>query len=249
MSGCGWRVEVVACSIPSRRGRPSSFYRRRMSRSWGRAKRCGSWSKRVTRQIERTEAAAREAAIEKTRQQLLLDRERATGRARWWRTVATMTLLLAGSATGLLLWALRERRWANVREEQAKHWAASESEARKLATEKQRLATLRFLTAQAQVRQDSAPDLAVLLGVAAETLQSGAEAQGMLLQLLQRRAPLTRIVHTDGAPLRSLARSPDGKLLAAGFDDGMLWLFDDQDGTATALGLAGTPRLCLGTCV
>lgn len=181
-------------------------------------------------QIERTEAAAREAAIEKTRQQLLLDRERATGRARWWRTVATMTLLLAGSATGLLLWALRERRWANVREEQAKHWAASESEARKLATEKQRLATLRFLTAQAQVRQDSAPDLAVLLGVAAETLQSGAEAQGMLLQLLQRRAPLTRIVHTDGAPLRSLARSPDGKLLAAGFDDGMLWLFDTKTG-------------------
>lgn len=180
--------------------------------------------------VERTEAETRAAAIEKTKQAMLLEQERATGKARWWRTVATMTLLLAGSATGLLLWALRERRWANVREEQAKHWAASEAEARKLATDRQKLATLRFLVAQAQVHRDDAPDLAVLLGVAAEQLQSGADSEGLLLQLLQRRAPLTRIVHTAGTPLRSLAQSPDGTLLAAGFQDGMVWLFDEKSG-------------------
>ncbi len=182
------------------------------------------------RHVEHIEQAEREAAIEKARQQLLLSEERAKGRARLWKTVASMTLLLAGSATALSLWALRERRWANLREEQAKHWAASEFDARKLAIEKQRLATMRFLTAQAQVRQDSAPDLAALLAIAAEKLQSGAEAQGLLLQILQRRSPLVRMIHTDGVPLRTLAQSPDGKRLAAGFDDGTIWMFDSSTG-------------------
>ena len=182
------------------------------------------------RHVEQTEQAARDAAIEKARQKMLFEQEREKGRARLWKTVATMTLLLAGSATALSFWALRERRWARVREEEAKHWAESEAEARKLATDKQRLATLRFLTAQAQVRQDSAPDLAVLLGVAAFTLQGGAEAEGLLLQLLQRRAPLVRMIHTDGVPLRSLAQSSDGNRLAAGFDDGTLWLLDAKSG-------------------
>ncbi len=186
------------------------------------------------RHVEQAEKAEREAAIEKARQQLLLSEEREKGRARLWKTVASMTLLLAGSATVLSLWALRERRWSNVREEQAKHWAASEAEARKLALEKQRLATMRYLTAQAQVRQDSAPDLAVLLGIAAEKLQSGAETQGLILQLLQRRAPLVRMIHTDGVPLRMLAQSADGKRLAAGFDDGSIWLFDPVTGQRQA---------------
>ena len=181
-------------------------------------------------QIERSEAAARDAAIEQARQALRLQKERETARARLWRITATMTLLLLGSATVLLLWALRERRWAKVRQEQATHWAESEAEARKLATEKQKLATQRFLTAQAAVYRDDAPDLAALLGVAAETLGRGAESEGLLLQLLARRVPLRRMIHLGGQPVRALSQSPDGKMLAAGFSDGQIWLIDEPSG-------------------
>lgn len=181
-------------------------------------------------QIERSEAATREAALEKAKQALLLLQERATARTRQWKTVATMTLLLLGSATVLLLWALRERRWANVRKEQATHWAESEAEARKLAMEKQKLATQRFLTAQAAVYRDDAPDLAALLGVAAETLGRSAESEGLLLQLLSRRVPLRRMIHVGGQPVRALAQSPDGKTLAAGFSDGQIALIDEPSG-------------------
>ncbi|MBL8636762.1 MAG: hypothetical protein JNM40_26290 [Myxococcales bacterium] len=190
-------------------------------------------------QLERREAATRDAAIEKAKQALLLLEERATARARQWKIVATMTLLLFGSATVLLFWALRERRWAKLRQEQATHWAESEAEARKLALDKQKLATQRFLTAQAQVYRDDAPDLAALLGVAAETLGRSAESEGLLLQLLSRRMPLRRMIHLSGQPVRALAQSPDGKTLAAGFSDGQIWLIDEPSGKPKRAGLVG----------
>ncbi|MFO0655152.1 MAG: hypothetical protein U0787_08745 [Polyangia bacterium] len=119
-----------------------------------------------------------------------------------------MTLLLAGSATRCRF-ALRERRWARVREEEAKHWAESVAE-KQAGDDNSGRRRCAFLTAQAQVRQDSAPDLAVLLGSRLSTSQGGAGSGRLpLLQLLQRRAPLVRMIHTDGVPLRSLAQSSD----------------------------------------
>lgn len=175
------------------------------------------------------------AAVEKARQQLLLAQLREKSRAKLWKTAATLTFLLAGSATGLSLWALRERKWAKVRAEQAAHFANEEAQARKLALEKERLATLRFLVAQAQVRQDSAPDLAALLAVAAQKLLPSAESQGLLAELIQRQAPVVRVFSGSGVPVHALATSAawgsvDKQRLAVGFDDGQVWLLDAQTG-------------------
>ncbi|MGH3753978.1 MAG: WD40 repeat domain-containing protein [Pseudonocardiaceae bacterium] len=100
------------------------------------------------------------------------------------------------------------------------------------AQHQQRIATARQLIAQADASRETDPRTALLLGIAAEGIRSGGEAQASLATtLITTRYAGTLADHAD--PVTSMAFAPDGRTLATGVSDGTVVLRDVTDPART----------------
>jgi WD40 repeat protein len=99
------------------------------------------------------------------------------------------------------------------------------------AVEQQRIATVRQLITQADAIRDADPRTALLLGIAAERIGPGGEAEASLVNTLTTTHYAGTLADRAG-PVSSVAFSPDGRTLAAG----------DSDGTVIVWGLANPAR-------
>jgi WD40 repeat protein len=96
------------------------------------------------------------------------------------------------------------------------------------AAQKSRVALSRQLATQALTKLDQQPlARSLLLGVEALQTDDTPEARSALLAALQRTDPrLVAILVGDGGPMRSVAFSPDGRILAAGGNTGSVLRWD-----------------------
>jgi len=157
----------------------------------------------VTRWV--VESEARDQA-----EQVRLDNERR--RARWTALVAGLVALTLG---GLSWWA-----WSlKGRADEEKRSAEKQAE---IATSG-RLATIAIL------KKDPQLDLASLLGVEAERIADTFEARHALLLIFQS-TPWLWTSFRHSSTVRSVAFSPNGKILASGSDDGTtrLWSMETR---------------------
>jgi WD40 repeat protein len=198
------------------------------------------------RQDERVEQNRRLAKAERQRAEVAEAREReAEAAAAHQKTlnqrllIAAVILLLLALAAGVQTWRAnraseRAGAAANVaRESESKAKAAraeaeqsarvakenailaeqNEARAKALA----RIATSRQLAALSVAERDKRFDRSLLLAVEAFQAENTVEARESLFQALQQRLGLTSFLHVDEGTVRSVAFSPDGKTLAAGY--------------------------------
>ena len=143
------------------------------------------------------------------REQRRLELEQRRARRRQRRLVALAAGALAALVVvaGLAIWALSERGTART---QARLARAHELEA----------------TALQQLPID--PERSMLLALDASRLQPGTAAESVLRQALI--ADRLQLVLSARGPVRTLAYSPDGRLLVAGSDDGQTRIYDASSG-------------------
>ena len=97
-----------------------------------------------------------------------------------------------------------------------------------VAFHQQRIATVRQLITQADAIRETDPRTALLLGIAAERLGPGGEAQASLVNTLTTtRYAGTLIDHTS--PVSSVAFSPDGRTVVAGDSTGTVIMWNLTD--------------------
>ena len=99
---------------------------------------------------------------------------------------------------------------------------------RDTAQAQERLATSRYLAAQAASVLDSRLDLAALLSIEAYAIEDTVEARSSMLAVLHRTARLRRILYADPSGLISLATRP-GTLVAAGGRNGSVRRWIDRE--------------------
>jgi WD40 repeat protein len=97
------------------------------------------------------------------------------------------------------------------------------------ARDERERATARQLAAHVFSKFDERLDRSLLLDVEAFRGQQSAETRSALLNDLQRAPQLTRFLHSPRA-LEDVALRPDGELVAAGRDDGVIELWDPRSG-------------------
>jgi WD40 repeat protein/serine/threonine protein kinase len=98
-------------------------------------------------------------------------------------------------------------------------------EAQHLANERARVSRSQALAASA-LKNSEQIDLALLLSLEAFNAADTYEARNSLLTMLQSEPHLATFLHSHISPVRSVAFSPDGSLLAAGAIDGSVILWD-----------------------
>lgn len=101
-------------------------------------------------------------------------------------------------------------------------------EQRVAAQEQQRVATARQLVAKAEAALDSDPRTALMLNVAAYRIHPDAETYASLQNAITT-TPYAGQLTGVGSQVRSVAYSPNGRYLAAGFDSGAIMLWDLRD--------------------
>lgn len=95
---------------------------------------------------------------------------------------------------------------------------------RAVAQAQSRIATSRRLAAQADGLRETQPDLAPLVAAAGWHTDPTVAALGALVSTLQFSPHLARFVHDHAAPVRALAISDDGALIASGDEMGFVML-------------------------
>jgi WD40 repeat protein len=98
----------------------------------------------------------------------------------------------------------------------------------KRARSQERLATSRYLAAQANDHLDTQPDLALLLGLEGYGIRATLEARSSVLAGYRRNSRLARILYGDKRGLLSVAVAPGGMVAGAG-RDGSVTLWDDGE--------------------
>jgi WD40 repeat protein len=114
--------------------------------------------------------------------------------------------LVLATLSGLLILALVLTSVAFIQQHSAQ-------EQQRIATEQQRIATARLLIAQAETARDTNPRLALLLGIAAEGVHPGVEAQSGLIRTLTTTRYAGTLAGADDS-VGPVAFSPDGRALA-----------------------------------
>lgn len=142
--------------------------------------------------------------------------------------------------------AERNANLAAAAQQTAEARRAEADEARVAAEEQARVALARQLAAQAVSTPDGL-DLALLLSLEANRLNPGAvDARGSLLTTLEMNPHLRTFLRGHQDWVQSLAFSPDGKLLASGGRDHLIWFWDPATGQPAGVPLAGHERGILG---
>ena len=127
-------------------------------------------------------------------------------------TLSTFVVLL-----GLTLWSLHETERAQKDEATAKEQTRIAKEQTRIAKEKASIATSRQLAALSVSERNKRLDRSLLLAVEALRAANTFEARDTLYKALEERPGLKRFLHTSEGNVQSVAFSPDGKTLAAGY--------------------------------
>jgi WD40 repeat protein len=169
--------------------------------------------------------------------------------------VAATTLAVGLALLGLTLWAWRETdiaRSENARAQRGEATAKEKTQIAKeetqiaeeetqIAQEKERIANSRRLASLSASARGRRQDTALLLGVEALRSANTFEARDSLFQAFLTRPEVHALLDLREGAARSLAYSPDGKLLAAAYagDNGGVVLWE----TATLRRLTADPLL------
>jgi WD40 repeat protein/class 3 adenylate cyclase len=115
---------------------------------------------------------------------------------------------------------------------------------RSRAQREERSATARALVQAAQAQLPQRLDLATLLGLEAERTHSTPDGRSILLTSVQRAGRILRFLRGSEGPVRDVAFSRDGKLLASIGDDGKirLWNAATRAPAGAALVPSGPPQ-------
>jgi WD40 repeat protein/energy-coupling factor transporter ATP-binding protein EcfA2 len=95
----------------------------------------------------------------------------------------------------------------------------------RVAVRRQQIATVRQLITQADAIRDADPRTALLLGIAAENISPGDEAQASLVNTLTTTRYAGTLMDRT-SPVSSVAFSPDGRTVAAGDSTGAVIVWD-----------------------
>lgn len=149
--------------------------------------------------------------------------KRANYRLRWLAASLSVVTVLALLA-GLLAFTQRnEAQRQSLRAQSAQELADAQ---RQLAEQEAMLALARQLGAQSLNRTESAPDLAMLLAVAALRMNDQAAEDTALLLNLDVSGLLGAVLHGQNSGVYSVAVSPDDRVLASGGENGSIWLWN-----------------------
>jgi WD40 repeat protein len=193
----------------------------------------------AARRLAEEAEARRRAEEDRARVAELREREQAESARRLRRRA---WILLAISATTVLISIIAVYEWgeadkqtrnAQTAEGVAKTQAENAKKEKERAERQARIARSRQLAAASTAELGQHYDLALLLSVAAFRLGDPAddalEARRSILTALNAKPELLTYLYYDEAPIASVAFSPDGKSLAAGYggiSDGGVILFD-----------------------
>ncbi|MBV8676348.1 MAG: hypothetical protein JO355_04160, partial [Planctomycetaceae bacterium] len=162
-------------------------------------------------ELERAEAEARRADEAQARErdaEAAAERQKQLGRG--FLIVAVVAVVLAAISFGLAVWVNKARQDADVA-------AKTALEARKRAEDQSRIAESRRLAALSEAERGKRLDRALILAVEALRKERTTEARDSLFRALVARPGIVSFLHSNKGFVESVAFSPDGKTLAAGF--------------------------------
>ncbi len=152
-------------------------------------------------------------------------RERAQQEKLRWLARTLAAVAVAASILGVYAWIQRNEAGAKAKaalkaEANEKNQRLAAQEATKRATALAKIATSRQLAALSSMARDKRLDLSLILAVEALRAANTLEARNCLLNALRARPWLSSYLHVDEGSVSSVAFSPDGKILATGYEDG-----------------------------
>ncbi len=148
---------------------------------------------------------------------------RTSRRLRWLSASLAIVAVLA-ALTGVL--AASQRNEA-LRQSALAQAAQAAADAERLTAEKEaRLARSRQLAAQSLDLARTSPDLSILLALHAMRLNDSREENTELLLALPLDPLLGAVLHGQDSAGYSMAVSSDGRVLASGSENGLIWLWD-----------------------
>ncbi len=173
----------------------------------------------VAQEAERKRAEDAEAAAKRQKQL-----------GRRFLVAAVVAGVLAATSVALVVRANKARHDADDAAKAATRSETRAIEARKRAEDQARIAESRRLAALSEAERGKRLDRAFLLAVEALRKESTTEARDSLFRALVTQPGIVSFLHADEGRIRSVAYSPDGKTLAAGYDGvrGGVVLWDAQ---------------------